>query len=71
MQATVEKQALAQDRQQALSLLNKEVDVFGFDGETVSGTVTAIEFTGTGPQLTINGREYPLSSLLRVEGGSA
>ena len=70
IQAAVEKQALVQDRQQALSLLNRQVEVYSPDGEIVGGTVSAVEFTGAGAQLTIGDRDYPLSSLIRVEGVS-
>lgn len=70
LQDTVEKHAAAQDKQQALTLLNQQVEVRGYDGGTVSGTVSAIDFSSTGPLLTIGDQEYALSSVIRVQGGS-
>lgn len=39
---------------QALSLLNRNVGVTQEQGVTTSGTVTAVQFTTTGPELTVN-----------------
>ncbi len=70
LQDTVERHAASQDKQQALSLLNQQVEVRGYDGAVVSGTVSAIDFSSIGPILTIGDREYSLNSVTRVEGGS-
>ncbi len=70
LQDTVEKHAASQDKQQALNLLNQQIEVRGYDGGTVSGTVSAIDFSSTGPLLTIGDREYALNSVIRVEGGN-
>jgi flagellar basal-body rod modification protein FlgD len=70
LQQTVELQAFSQGNQQALGLLNRQVEVTGFDGLPVSGTVSAVDFRTTGAYLTIGEFEYPLSSVIRVEGGS-
>lgn len=39
---------------QAIALLNRKVDVQGL-GLPTSGTVTAVQFTSTGPQLSVTG----------------
>jgi flagellar basal-body rod modification protein FlgD len=39
---------------QALTLLNRQVDVSQASGTTVSGTVKAVQFTVNGPELTVD-----------------
>jgi Flagellar hook capping protein len=58
---------------QALTLLNRKVEVSQAGGTTVSGTVTAIQFTATGPDLTVDvngsvltGIRLPQVSLVRL-----
>ncbi|MGM0653007.1 MAG: flagellar hook assembly protein FlgD [Bacillota bacterium] len=70
LQDTVEKHAASQDKQQSLNLLNQQVEVRGHDGSPINGTVSAVDFSSTGPILTIGDQEYPLNSVTRVEGGS-
>lgn len=57
---------------QALSLLNRAVDVIGIGGGTTTGTVSAVQFTGAGPELTVEstlgvltGIRLPQISLVR------
>ncbi len=57
---------------QALSLLNREVDVVQAQGYLVSGSVTAVQFTASGPELTVEtsagvltGIRLPQISLVR------
>jgi flagellar basal-body rod modification protein FlgD len=69
LQQTVEQMAFAQSNQQALGLLNQQVEVTGIDGLPTSGTVKAVEFREVGPYITVGDYDYPLSSLIRVEGG--
>lgn len=69
LQQSVEQQANYQGQQQALGLLNKQVEVTGFDGLPVNGTVSAVDFRSSGPHITVGDFDYPLSSLVRVEGG--
>lgn len=38
---------------QAITLLNRQVDVQGVDGSISSGTVTAVHFTSTGAQVDV------------------
>lgn len=38
---------------QAISLLNRQVDVIGLDGSTTSGTVMAVHFTPAGAQVDV------------------
>ncbi len=66
LQEAVEKQTRAQENQQALGLLNREVVVLGFDYQAVSGTVSAVEFSSTGPIITVDGHEYPASAVIKV-----
>lgn len=70
LQQTVESQAQFQGNQQALNLLNREVEVAGADGAPVRGLVSAVDLSSAVPYLTVDGYDYPLSALLRVEGGS-
>ncbi|MQP74734.1 flagellar hook capping protein [Stenotrophomonas sp. MYb238] len=39
---------------QALALLSRAVDVVQVTGGNIAGTVAAVQFTNTGPELTIN-----------------
>jgi flagellar basal-body rod modification protein FlgD len=57
---------------QALSLLNRPVDVLQSQGNSISGTVKAVQFTTTGPELTVQtsagtltGIRLPQISLVR------
>jgi flagellar basal-body rod modification protein FlgD len=59
-----------QQRTAANSYLGHRVTVDAGKGATDSGDVTAIDNSGTEPQLVINGTLYPLSSVLLVEPGS-
>ena len=70
LQDTVEKHAASQDKLQALNFLNMQDEVRSYDGGTISGTVSAVNFSSTGPILTVGGHEYALGSVIRVEGGS-
>lgn len=69
MQQGLENQGYAASRSGALNLLNRTVDVADAEGALISGTVTAVSLAGAQPLLTINGREYPYSALIKVEGG--
>ena len=51
----------------ASGMLGRTVTVGGEDGSPVSGQVTAIENTSSGPVLVIDGEKYPLSAVQRVE----
>lgn len=57
---------------QALSLLNRPVDVLQSQGNSISGTVKAVQFTAAGPELTVQtsagvltGIRLPQISLVR------
>ena len=58
-----------QQRAVANSYLGHRVTVDLGKGETATGDVTAIDNTGTAPQLVVAGRPYALSAVLRVEPG--
>ncbi len=68
LQQAVENFAAQQGPVQSLHLLNRMVEVKDEYGEVQSGEVTAIRFEDGKPLLRVNGREYPLQSLQRVEG---
>lgn len=70
MQQGLESQGYAAARSGALNLLNRTVEMIDREGLPVSGTVTAVSFRGEQPLLTVDGREYPYSALIRVEGGT-
>lgn len=66
----VKEMGLLRSDQQNLSasgMLGRTVTVGGEDGSPVSGQVTAIENTSSGPVLVIGGEKYPLSAVQRVE----
>ncbi len=71
LQQTVEQQAQLQGNTQAISLLNRQVEVLGIDGSPVQGTVSAVDFRGGGAFITVGDYDYPLSAVLRVEGGDS
>ncbi len=71
LQQSVDDMNFAQANQQGLLLLNQEVEVIGPDGNPVTGVVTAVDFRSTGPYITVNGEEYPISMVKRVEGGGS
>jgi hypothetical protein len=74
LQQSMEAIAVQQGHTQALSLLNKQVEVnVGFNAGTSEapqyyyrGEVTAVRFVGGEPMLTVGGMEFPLSSGTRV-----
>lgn len=61
----------AQGLATANSYLGRNVTVDLGKGKTATGEVSAIDASGTAPQLIINDTSYPLSSVLRVEPGTA
>lgn len=58
-----------QQRATANSYLGHSVTVDDGTGRLVTGDVTAIDATGTTPQLVVNGSTFSLSAVLRVEPG--
>jgi flagellar basal-body rod modification protein FlgD len=52
-------------------LLNAQVTVTDANGNTVTGTVTAIKFVDGDPQLEIGGTSYPLSSVTEMTAAGA
>jgi flagellar basal-body rod modification protein FlgD len=55
----------------ASSYIGRQVSVNSSTGQTVTGTVTGIDTSGTTPNLLINGAEYPLSNLLSINPPTA
>ena len=56
-----------QQRVVANSYLGHHVTIDAGTDQSVSGDVTAIDNSGTSPQLVVNGKSYSLSAVLRVE----
>ena len=50
----------------ANSYIGRQVTVNSNTGQTAVGTVTAVDTSGTTPQLIINGTEYPLANVLQI-----
>jgi flagellar basal-body rod modification protein FlgD len=50
----------------ANSYIGRQVSVNSTTGQTVTGTVTGVDTSGTTPNLLINGAEYPLNNLLSI-----
>src|SRR4051812_11883600 len=58
-----------QNFQAANFYLGRQVTLDAGNGQTDFGNVTAVDSSGTEPQLIVNGRSYSLSAVLRVEPG--
>ncbi|MBS3942635.1 MAG: hypothetical protein KGZ32_00130 [Dethiobacter sp.] len=71
LKQAVETQGAGQDHQRALGLLNQNVSLLAENGSVAQGAVTAVDFRGSEPYITVNGAEYRLSALLRVESDDA
>lgn len=69
MQKVLDGQKDSSDSAMVLGLLNKEVMLEDENGFIVEGVVSAVNFIGQRPYLTVNGYEYPFSNVVRVEGG--
>ena len=59
--------AAGQDRVTANSYLGRQVTVDLGHGATATGVVSAVDASGSAPQLIIDGKTVPLTSVLRVE----
>jgi flagellar basal-body rod modification protein FlgD len=55
----------------AANMLGKQVSYVGADGAAASGVPTGVSFLATGPVLTINGVDVPVSSVTAVGTPSA
>ena len=53
----------------AAGLLGRTVTVSPPGGQTVTGTVTAVSASASGPLLTVSGAAYPLSNVTQVTQG--
>ncbi len=51
----------------ANSYLGRQVTVDAGNGQTAVGQVSAVDSSGSTPQVVINGKSYPVTSVLRVE----
>src|SRR2546422_149343 len=54
----------------ANSYLGRQVTVDAGHGATAAGIVSAVDASGSAPQIILNGQAYPLSAVLRVEPGA-
>ena len=68
MQKSLEDFAAAQAPLQALTLLNKTVEVREENGQALRGEVTAVRLQEGKPLLKVQGKEYPWQAVLQVEG---
>ena len=59
-----------QDLATANSYIGRQLTVDAGNGTTVTGNVTAVDASGTAPQVIINGLSFGLSAVLRVELGA-
>lgn len=66
VQQTLEDFHAQQAPLQALRLLDTTVEVMGKDGVSTQGKVTAVRFADGLPVLTVQGKEYPLSGVIRA-----
>lgn len=69
MQESLEEQKVASDGAMVLGLLNREVVIQDETGGVVEGVVSSVDFSGQQPRVTVDGHEYPFSSVIKVEGG--
>lgn len=53
-------------RSAAAALLDRSVSYAGADGETVTGTASAVSYTGPVPMVTIDGKDVPLDVISGV-----
>jgi flagellar basal-body rod modification protein FlgD len=71
LQKTLEDFAASQAPIQALTLLNKFVEVKDENGITLQGEVTGVRFQEGMPLIKVNDREYPLGAITWVQGSQA
>ena len=57
----------AQTQATANSYLGLQVTVNTSNGQTDTGNVTAVDSSGSAPQIIVNGQSYPLSAVLNVQ----
>lgn len=69
MAQTMSQLRVDQLRTSANSYLGHQVTVDAGNGQFDVGAVSAVDSSGSEPQLVINGQTYPVSSVLRVEPG--
>ena len=60
----------AQDFTAANSYIGRQVTINTGSGATAVGNVTAVDTSGTSPQIIVNGQPYPLSAVLYVQPGA-
>lgn len=68
LQQTLESYAASQSSLQALSLLNRFVEVTDEYGITQRGEITAVRFQEGLPLFKVNDQEYPLEAITWVQG---
>jgi len=62
----------AQSLATANSYIGRQVTVTtGGSGQTAVGNVTAVDTSGSAPQIVINGQSYPLTAVVNVAPGTA
>lgn len=61
------KLSRSQELVTANSFLGQQVTVDDGTAVTISGDVTSVQLTSTGPQIVVAGKSYPISSVLSVQ----
>lgn len=70
LSSTVSVMSSSQQQLAAVSYLGRNVTMDNGNSGTAVGTVTAVDTSGSTPQLQVNGTYYPLTSLLSVAPAS-
>ncbi len=63
----ITQMAAEQNSATANSYIGRQVTVDAGNGTSAAGVVSAVDASGSSPQIVINGQSYPLSAVLRVE----
>jgi flagellar basal-body rod modification protein FlgD len=71
LSTTISQMSSNQQSLAASNYLGQVVTMSDGNNSKVSGTVTAVDLSGTTPTLQVNGTYYPLTSLLSVSSASA
>ncbi len=68
--STNEENFSLQMRMASASLIGQQVSYQGSDGATVTGTATAVSYSGTVPQVTVGGKTVSLDAISGITAGS-
>ena len=71
MTSTGEENFSLQMRMASASLIGQQVSYQGSDGATVTGTATAVSYSGTVPQVTVGGTTVSLDAISGITSASS